>query len=142
MHRGESISAARNRPADISAQDSGLTQRRTPQLVERGDVAIDYVDDRELVPVQFHGRGRAAVLEYGYVEALVGQAADRGGHALVGENASSCYPGKSDFPGDAMQRLPLSVQNAYCDLLDRLQDDVVLEIGGKPVQRTIRGRGY
>jgi hypothetical protein len=41
-----------------------------------------------------------------------------------------------------MQRLPLSVQNAYSDLLDRLQDDVVLEIGGKPVQRTIRGRRY
>ena len=31
-----------------------------------------------------------------------------------------------------MQRLPLSVQNAYSDLLDRLQDDVVLKIGGKP----------
>ncbi|MGH6918593.1 MAG: GSU2403 family nucleotidyltransferase fold protein, partial [Geminicoccaceae bacterium] len=41
-----------------------------------------------------------------------------------------------------MQRLPLSVQNAYSDLLDRLQDDAVLEIGGKPVQRTIRGRKY
>jgi hypothetical protein len=41
-----------------------------------------------------------------------------------------------------MQRLPLSVQNAYSDLLDRLQDDAVLEIGGKPVQRTIRGRRY
>ena len=41
-----------------------------------------------------------------------------------------------------MQRLPLSVQNAYSDLLDRLQDDAVLEIGGKPVLRTIRGRGY
>jgi hypothetical protein len=41
-----------------------------------------------------------------------------------------------------MQRLPLTVQNAYSDLLDRLQDDVVLEIGGRPVQRTIRGRRY
>ena len=41
-----------------------------------------------------------------------------------------------------MQRLPLSVQNAYSDLLDRLQDDAVLEIGGSPVQRTIRGRKY
>jgi hypothetical protein len=41
-----------------------------------------------------------------------------------------------------MQRLPLTVQNAYSDLLDRLQDDAVLEIGGRPVQRTIRGRKY
>ena len=41
-----------------------------------------------------------------------------------------------------MQRLPLSVHNAYSDLLDRLQDEAVLEIGGTPVQRTIRGRKY
>lgn len=41
-----------------------------------------------------------------------------------------------------MQRLPLGVQNAYSDLLDRLLDDTVVEIGGTPVQRTIRGRKY
>ena len=41
-----------------------------------------------------------------------------------------------------MQRLPLTVQNAYSDLLDRLLDDAVAEIGGTPVQRTIRGRKY
>jgi hypothetical protein len=29
-----------------------------------------------------------------------------------------------------MQRLPLSVQNAYSDLLDRLQDDAAIEIAG------------
>ena len=34
------------------------------------------------------------------------------------------------------------MQNAYGDLLDRLRDDAILEIGGKPVQRTIRGRRY
>jgi hypothetical protein len=41
-----------------------------------------------------------------------------------------------------MQRLPLGVQNAYSDLLDRLLDEAVVEIGGSPVQRTIRGRAY
>lgn len=41
-----------------------------------------------------------------------------------------------------MERLPLTVQNAYSDLLDRLQDDAVLEIGGSPVQRAVRGRRY
>jgi hypothetical protein len=41
-----------------------------------------------------------------------------------------------------MQRLPLGVQNAYSDLLDRLLDDTVLEVGGSPVLRTIRGRRY
>jgi hypothetical protein len=41
-----------------------------------------------------------------------------------------------------MQRLPLGVQNAYSDLLDRLQDDAVVELGGTPMQRTIRGRTY
>jgi hypothetical protein len=37
-----------------------------------------------------------------------------------------------------MQRLP-RVQNVYSDLLDRLLDDALAEIGGTPVQRTIRG---
>ena len=41
-----------------------------------------------------------------------------------------------------MQRLPLAVQNAYSDLLDRLLDDAIVEVGGTPVQRTIRGRRY
>jgi hypothetical protein len=41
-----------------------------------------------------------------------------------------------------MQRLPLAVQNAYSDLLDRLIDDAILETGGTPVLRTIRGRSY
>lgn len=41
-----------------------------------------------------------------------------------------------------MRRLPLSVHNAYSDLLGRLQDDIVLEGGGAPVLRTIRGRKY
>ena len=41
-----------------------------------------------------------------------------------------------------MQRLPLTVQNAYSDLLDRLLDDAILETGGTPVLRTIRGRSY
>ena len=41
-----------------------------------------------------------------------------------------------------MDRLPLAVQNAYSDLLDRLQDDAVIELGGTPVRRVIRGRAY
>jgi hypothetical protein len=41
-----------------------------------------------------------------------------------------------------MRRLPLGVQNAYSDLLDRLQDDAVLETGGAPVKRAVRGRDY
>jgi hypothetical protein len=41
-----------------------------------------------------------------------------------------------------MERLPLTVLNAYSDLLDRLLDDAILEIGGTPVLRTIRGRTY
>jgi len=41
-----------------------------------------------------------------------------------------------------MQRLPLTVMNAYSDLLDRLLDHEILEIGGTPVLRTIRGRTY
>jgi hypothetical protein len=40
-----------------------------------------------------------------------------------------------------MQRLPLAVQNAYSDLLDRLLDDTIIETG-TPVVRTIRGRSY
>lgn len=41
-----------------------------------------------------------------------------------------------------MERLPLVVQNAYSDLLDRLQDDAVIEVGGKPFVRNVRGRDY
>ena len=41
-----------------------------------------------------------------------------------------------------MQRFPLAVQNAYSDLLDRLLDDAIVEVGGTPVQRTVRGRRY
>jgi hypothetical protein len=41
-----------------------------------------------------------------------------------------------------MDRLPLNVQTAYSDLLARLQDDAVAEVGGKPMLKTVRGRKY
>jgi len=40
------------------------------------------------------------------------------------------------------RRLPLTVQTAYSDLLARLQEDAVLELGGTPVVRTRGGRKY
>jgi hypothetical protein len=40
------------------------------------------------------------------------------------------------------RRLPLTVQTAYADLLARLQEDAVLELGGTPVLRTRAGRKY
>lgn len=39
-------------------------------------------------------------------------------------------------------RLPLTVQTAYADLLARLQEDAVLELGGTPVLRERGGRKY
>ena len=39
-------------------------------------------------------------------------------------------------------RLPLSVQTTYADLLARLQEDAVLELGGTPVLRERNGRKY
>lgn len=41
-----------------------------------------------------------------------------------------------------MRRLPLTVQTAYSDLLQRLQEDALIETGGAPVERTVRGRRY
>jgi hypothetical protein len=40
------------------------------------------------------------------------------------------------------RRLPLTVQTAYADLISRLQDEAVLELGGTPVLRARRGRSY
>lgn len=40
------------------------------------------------------------------------------------------------------QRLPLTVQTAYADLLARLQEDAVLELGGTPVLRQRGARKY
>lgn len=40
------------------------------------------------------------------------------------------------------QRLPLTLQTAYSDLLSRLQEDSVLELGGTPVIRNRGGRKY
>lgn len=42
----------------------------------------------------------------------------------------------------ALRRLPLTVQTAYSDLLARLQEDAVLELGGTPVLRDRDGRKY
>jgi hypothetical protein len=42
----------------------------------------------------------------------------------------------------AVRRLPLTVQAAYSDLLARLQDDALLQIGGTPVLRDRGGRKY
>ncbi len=41
-----------------------------------------------------------------------------------------------------VRRLPLTVQTTYADLLARLQQDAVLELGGTPVLRKRRGRQY
>lgn len=41
-----------------------------------------------------------------------------------------------------MRRLPLTAQTAYSDLLQRLQEDALVETGGAPVERTVRGRRY
>lgn len=41
-----------------------------------------------------------------------------------------------------IRRLPLTVQTAYADLLARLQEDAVLELGGTPVLRERGGRKY
>ena len=38
--------------------------------------------------------------------------------------------------------LPLTVQTAYADLLARLQEDAVLELGGTPLLRGRGGRKY
>ena len=40
------------------------------------------------------------------------------------------------------QRLPLTLQSAYADLLDRLQDDALLDVGGTPVLRARGDRRY
>jgi len=40
------------------------------------------------------------------------------------------------------RRLPLTVQTAYADLLGRLQEDALLELGGTPVLRERGGRKY
>jgi hypothetical protein len=44
--------------------------------------------------------------------------------------------------GTRLHRLPLTVQTAYSDLLARLQEDAVLELGGTPVLRDRGGRKY
>lgn len=41
-----------------------------------------------------------------------------------------------------IRRLSLTVQTAYADLLARLQDDSIMELGGTPVLRERRGRKY
>jgi hypothetical protein len=71
----------------------GLLREEPDHLIERGDVAVDHVDDLELVAVEVHGRGGAAVLDDDDVEGLVGEAAHGRGHALIGED-----PGDHDVP--------------------------------------------
>ena len=44
--------------------------------------------------------------------------------------------------GMGFRRLPLTVQTTYSDLLARLQEDAVLELGGTPVLRDRGGRKY
>ncbi len=44
--------------------------------------------------------------------------------------------------GAQLRRLPLTVQTTYADLLARLQEDAVLELGGTPVLRERSGRKY
>jgi len=44
--------------------------------------------------------------------------------------------------GLPFRRLPLTVQTAYADLLARVQEDAVLELGGTPVLRERGGRKY
>jgi hypothetical protein len=44
--------------------------------------------------------------------------------------------------GAHRRRLPLTVQTAYSDLLARLQEDAVLDLGGTPVLRDRGGRKY
>lgn len=44
--------------------------------------------------------------------------------------------------GAHLRRLPLTVQTAYADLVARLQEDAVLELGGTPVLRERGGRKY
>jgi len=41
-----------------------------------------------------------------------------------------------------LRRLPLTAQTAYADLLARLQEDAVLELGGTPILRERGGRTY
>lgn len=41
-----------------------------------------------------------------------------------------------------MNRLPLNTQTAYSDLLGRLLDDAIIDSGGKPIMKKVRGRGY
>ena len=51
--------------------------------------------------------------------------------------------GKTRMAADTDARhLPLTVQTAYTDLLARLQEDAVLELGGTPVLRERGARGY
>jgi len=45
-------------------------------------------------------------------------------------------------PNAYRRRLPLTVQSVYSDLLARLQEDAVLEVGGTPVLRDRDGRKY
>ena len=40
----------------------------------------------------------------------------------------------------SVTRIPLSAQNIYADLLTRLREDSLLEVGGTPVMRERRGR--
>jgi hypothetical protein len=44
--------------------------------------------------------------------------------------------------GQQFRRLPLTAQAAYSDLVARLQEDAVLELGGTPVLRERAGRKY
>lgn len=44
--------------------------------------------------------------------------------------------------GARLRRFPLTVQTAYSDLLARLQEDALLELGGTPVLRDRGGRKY
>ena len=50
-------------------------------------------------------------------------------------------PGNTINLGNAIQRHPLTSQNAGSDPLDRLQDDVVIELGGKPTSAHGGGTG-
>ena len=55
----------------------------------RHHLAVDHVDDLKLLVMQLVGPGCAAILDDDHVVALVGEAPDRGGDALVGEDATA-----------------------------------------------------
>jgi len=69
----------------------------TLDLVRGNDVAINHVDDFQLASMQIVGRGGAGVVHDHHAEAFIGEGADRGADALIGENASNDYVGDTDI---------------------------------------------